>query len=329
MARTRITARKSTGGYRRRIAPPAPVQLAPPVVPAPPVPMDEEDPDVMQPEDIVPVAAGGDPDDSGDSSSDEEDSDSATDTDNDNGNNDDPEENNNGGEEGGDDQGQEPPAQRERTYAELLTSEHETGYFSRLLEEVLLELENTVPPMYITNRVIDPDFRDYYVTRVLIRERQEVARGYRTSSVHNSDVPHATYAASVSAAARRALWSLTHRFDPQLSGTDYRHLPRRLRGTERTFVRLGAPAERRTNLLARVVAALNNDLESVSTELVEVRNQLLAARDRIVQLEAREAPPQEAPQQEEEDDTIRCPAMSPSRQRLRYSEPGSSTRFHQ
>jgi hypothetical protein len=50
-------------------------------------------------------------------------------------------------------------------------------------------------------------------------------RGFRTLSSHESLMPLSTYAALVSNAARRALWSLNHTYWLQLHDTAYMHLP--------------------------------------------------------------------------------------------------------
>jgi hypothetical protein len=50
----------------------------------------------------------------------------------------------------------------------------------------------------------------YYITRLHIWVIDEGYRGFRTLSAHESLTSMATYADSVSNAARRALWSLSH-----------------------------------------------------------------------------------------------------------------------
>ena len=75
---------------------------------------------------------------------------------------------------------------------------------------------------------------------------------------------------------------------------EYRHLPHRARGTEDTVMTLGGEEGSSTNILARATAALNTDLEGVTTELVRTQDSLTEAHDRIRQLEAQlagRAPP--------------------------------------
>ncbi|RLM56124.1 hypothetical protein C2845_PM10G10520 [Panicum miliaceum] len=258
MARTYQTARKRTGGRQVRIAP---VELAPPApVPAPVEEVEamEEEPaeayyfvdgddgrimavdeegnqftppaspvvEAPPPPLVVPapapapalVTAGGSP---GNSVG----IDDGGDDDEDNDNND-----------NNDDQGDDPP--RTRQLCCVRTSDRELGHLSLVLQGVLQELGNHVNPHYHTHHYIDPALGDYYLTRV-----------------HVSAMPHATYDASVSNAARRALWSICHTHRQELQNTEYRHLPRRLSGTPRQFLAgaLSPPATmvRRSTAAAR------------------------------------------------------------------------------
>ena len=133
---------------------------------------------------------------------------------------------------------------------EIHSSTDEPGYFPTLLQDVLLEMGNTVKPLYITSLYSEPSRDDYYRTQVHIRECLETSKGLKTHSAHNSTAPHATYSASVSNAARRALWSLCYTHSQELSFTEYRHLPHRTSGTEDTVVPLGEAREDRLNVLA-------------------------------------------------------------------------------
>ncbi|CAO1940164.1 unnamed protein product [Urochloa humidicola] len=329
MARTKRTARKSTGGRVRiapaQPAPPAPLmeeepqevhffeeeedvqQVAPSAapVPAPPAPAAEgaQLPPVAPASPVV--AAGGDPEDPGDDSDDEEDEDDDDDED---------PENNDGG-----DQDNEP--QVKKLACEVYTSDNEQGYFPSMLEEVLRELGCTVRPLYVVQRYTDPPLDDYYLTRVHIRERRETSGGFRTASMHDSTVPLGTYAASVSEAARRALSVLCYAHRLELSVTEYRHLPRRPSGGEQAYVVMGDAGEDHVSVLARVTAALNTDLDNATTELAKTHDQLEEAYAKIARLEAQLAG-QEPPAPIDE---IPCLAASPPRKRLRYGAPGSTT----
>ncbi|CAO2186958.1 unnamed protein product [Urochloa humidicola] len=364
MARTKQTARKSTGGRVRFVppqpAPPAPLveeepeenyyfveveeghfmEVAPdghmvepaasPIpAPAPPALAAQEAPAPLAapaPEAPAPAAAGGDPDDSLDDSDgedDEDDDDDSSNTDNDqnndndnvnNGGNNDHGDNGNDGNQGDGPQGMGPTSV-------MHTSTDEPGYFPTLLQDVLRELGNPVKPLFTTHQISEPTLGDYFVTRVHIRERNGTARGMRTSSMHDSTMPHGTYAASVSAAAKRALWFICYEHRLVLSGTEYRRLPRRPSGSEQTNVMVGNASEDRINILARVVATLNTDLDGATAELANTYYNLQDAHARIAQLEtqlAGQAPPANT-------DEITCPAESPPRKRLRYGEPGSVT----
>ena len=201
------------------------------------------------------------------------------------------------------------------------SSENEYGYFPYLLREVLLELGNTVKPLYVTHRWTEPPLDTYYMTRVHIRAFEVTTRGYPSISVHDSTTPHSTYGASVSNAARRALWSLRSRHHHELNISDYRHIPRRTSGTERTVVPLGDPEEVRLNVLAQVAAGLNTDLEGATAELDQTHEKLKEAYARIAQLEA-ERDGRELPERLAE---TPCPAVSPPRKRLRYGSSIATT----
>jgi hypothetical protein len=113
---------------------------------------------------------------------------------------------------------------------EHYTSMFETGHFPNLLQEVLHALGTYVRPLYETRRVSEPPRACYYITRIHVRVMDAGDRGFRTLSAHESLIPLSTYTASVSDAARRTLWSLSHTYRQQLQNTRFRHLPQRLRG---------------------------------------------------------------------------------------------------
>jgi hypothetical protein len=66
-----------------------------------------------------------------------------------------------------------------------------------------------------------------------------------------------------------------------VSFTDYYHLPRCTSGTEETVVVMGEEGEDRINIVARVTAALNTDLEGATAELARAQEMLLGAQARI------------------------------------------------
>jgi hypothetical protein len=144
------------------------------------------------PVDPAPVAAGGDP---YDSSDDTEDGDE---TEDDN--------------EEGDDLYYDGPREGD-PYCTMHSSEVAPGYFPWLLRNTLLELGNTVYPMYVTHNWTEPPLGSYYMSRVHIRVRNHTGGGYISRTTHDSTTPHSTYQASVSNAARRALFSLRFRHD--------------------------------------------------------------------------------------------------------------------
>jgi hypothetical protein len=178
-----------------------------------------------------------------------------------------------------------------------------------------------VRPLYETRQVYDPPRACYYITRIHVRVMDAGDRGFRTLSTHESLMPLSTYAASVSDAARRSLWSLSHTYRQQLHNTKYMHLPLRIRGENQTSIVLGGANEDRLNTLAGVVAGLNTDLDSATLDLCRVHLELEDAHARIIALEAQLAgriPPE-----------VQVPAMalSPPRKRIRYGESGSITRL--
>jgi hypothetical protein len=204
---------------------------------------------------------------------------------------------------------------------EHYTSMFETGHFPNLLQEVLHALGTYVRPLYETRQVSEPPRACYYITRIHVRVMDAGDRGFRTLSAHESLTPLSTYAASVSDAARRTLWSLSHTYRQQLQNTRIRHLPQRLHGESQTNIVPGEAGEDRLNTLAGVVAGLNTDLDSATLDLYRVHLELENAHARIAALEAQlqGLEPLEA--------QVPAMALSPPRKRLRYGEPGSVTRL--
>jgi hypothetical protein len=92
---------------------------------------------------------------------------------------------------------------------EHYTSMFKTGHFPNLLQDVLHALGTYVRPMYETRRVYEPPRACYYITRIHFRVMDAGDSGFRTLSTHEYLTPLSTYAASVSDAARRTLWSLS------------------------------------------------------------------------------------------------------------------------
>jgi hypothetical protein len=236
MARTKQTAHKCTGGPQVRIAPaqpdppaPAPAQpveeveedleeiyffmetedgrimalnsegnlrtLTPSPTPASPTPAADAPPSppaAPAPDAPAPAAASGDLDDSGDDGSDDDDDEDDNEEDEDKEEQPIDEDNNN------DDGNKADAPCAAGATCEIISSVDEHGSFPTLLQDVLLQLGNTLRPLYVTNHVSEPGRNDHYVTWVHIRERLGIGRGMRTA-------PHATYAAAISNIARRAV----------------------------------------------------------------------------------------------------------------------------
>jgi hypothetical protein len=169
---------------------------------------------------------------------------------------------------------------------EHYTSMFEIGHFPNLLQDVLHALGTYVRPLYKTRRVYEPPRACYYITRIHVRVMDAGDRVFRTLSAHESLTPLSTYAASVSDAARRTLWSLSHTYRQQLYNTKYMHLPLYIRGENKTSIVPCGENEDRLNTLAGVVAGLNTDLDSATLDLSRVHLELEDAHARIVALEA-------------------------------------------
>jgi hypothetical protein len=161
-----------------------------------------------------------------------------------------------------------------RPIAENYTSMFEMEHFPNLLQDVLHAFGTYVRPLYDIKQVSEPPRASYYITRVHIRVFDAGERGFRTLSSHESLALLSTYAASVSNAARRAMWSLGHTYRQQLHDTTYSHLPLRPRGESQTSVVLGEAREDRLNTLVGVVAGLNTDLDSSTLDLSRVYEEL-------------------------------------------------------
>jgi hypothetical protein len=157
---------------------------------------------------------------------------------------------------------------------EHYTSMFKTGHFPNLLQNVLHALGTYVRPLYETRRVYKPPRACYYITRIHVRVMDTSDRGFRTLSAHESLTPLSTYAASVSDAARRTLWSLNPTYQQQLHNTKYKHLPLRVRGENQTIIVPGGANEDRLNTLAGVVVGLNTDLDSATLDLSRVHLEL-------------------------------------------------------
>jgi hypothetical protein len=142
--------------------------------------------------------------------------------------------------------------------------------------------------------VCEPPQACYYITRIHVRVMDAGDRGSRTVSANESLTPLSTYAASVSDAARRTLWSLNHTYWQQLQDTKFRHLPLRLSGGSQTSNIPGGAREDRLNPLVGVVAGLNIDLDSATLNLTRVHLELEDAHARIAaqetQLQGRDPP---------------------------------------
>jgi hypothetical protein len=211
----------------------------------------------------TPIVVGGDPDDSGDDSGDEDEDDNNADED--------PKE-----------EVDDNPRYRGAEYHH--STEDENSQFCILLREVLQHLGYTMKPLYVTKHFSEPAMRDYYTSRVYIRVPLNDADGWRNCSSHHSTTHFSSDDVVVNDAARRSLWSLFNAQREHLHGSEFHHVPRRLSGSEETVVPAGG--DDRIDVLARVTAALNTDLEGATTEMDRYHEELQTAQARIAYLEA-------------------------------------------
>jgi hypothetical protein len=173
-----------------------------------------------------------------------------------------------------------------------------------------------VRPLYETRRVCEPPRACYYITRIHVRVMNAGDRGFMTLSAHESLTPLSTYAASVSDAARRTLWSLNQTYWQQLHNMKYIHLPLHLRGESQTNIVLGGAGEDCLNTLVVVVVGLNIDLYSATLDLSRAHLELEDAHARIAVLEA------QLEGRDLHEAQVPAMALSPPHKRIRYGEPG-------
>jgi hypothetical protein len=150
-------------------------------------------------------------------------------------------------------------------------------------------------PLYVTKNFSEPGVRDYYTNRVYISVPLIDTNGWRNRSSHHSTAHFSTDEVAVNDAARRALRSLCNARRDRLHESEFRHVPRRVSGSENTIVPTGG--DDRIDILARVTAALNTDIEGATTEMDRYHEELQTAQARIAYLEAQlagQGPPQEA-----------------------------------
>jgi hypothetical protein len=149
-------------------------------------------------------------------------------------------------------------------------------------------------PLYVTKHFSEPGMRDYYTSQVYIRVPLNDTNGWRNRSSHHSIAHFSTDDVAVNDAARRALWSLYNAQHERLHGSEFRHIPRRVSGSEETIVPAGG--DDLIDILARVTAALNTDLEGATNKIDRYHEELQTAPARIAYLEAQldgQRPPQE------------------------------------
>jgi hypothetical protein len=242
------------------------------VIPPAPVAANDAPP---APDDPAPSVVGGDPDDSGDDSGDEDEDDNKVD-------------------ENPEEEEDDNPRYRGAKYHKH-SIEEENGHFYIHLHEILQHLGYTMRPLYVTKHFSESGIRDYYTSRVYIQVALNGTDGWRYRSSHHSTAHFSSDDAAVNDAARRALWSLCNAQRECLHGSEFCHVSRRVSGSEEIVVPTGG--DDRIDVLARVTAALNIDLEGATNEMDRYHEELQAAQERIAYLEAQLAgqrPPQEA-----------------------------------
>jgi hypothetical protein len=180
---------------------------------------------------------------------------------------------NNDNQDGGNDNNNENGDEQcdEHRYRRAEYHEHtcvgQEGLFCELLEELLQDIEHSVRLLYITRHYVEPGLRDYYTTDVHVTVTTGQAGRWRTRTIHPSTTHFASEAAAINDAARRTLWDVSNTFCDRIEGTDFRFVPSRVSGTEKTVVPMGEFRDSRVDILARVTAALDTDLEGATAEL--------------------------------------------------------------
>jgi hypothetical protein len=81
--------------------------------------------------------------------------------------------------------------------------------------------------------------RDYYTSRVYIRVPLNDTDGWRYRSSHHSTTHFSSDNVAVNDVARRALWSFCNAQRERLHGSEFRHVPRSVSGSEKTVVPAG------------------------------------------------------------------------------------------
>jgi hypothetical protein len=109
-------------------------------------------------------------------------------------------------------------------------------------------------PLYVTKHFSEPGMRDYYTSRVDIRVPLIDTNGWRNHSSHHSTAHFSTDEATVNDAARRAICTLCNSQCDRLHGSEFRHIPHCVSGSEETIVPAGG--DDRIDILAWVPAAL-------------------------------------------------------------------------
>jgi hypothetical protein len=151
------------------------------------------------------------------------------------------------------------------------------GQFCELLEELLQELDHIVRLLYVTRHYVEPDMRDYYTTEAHIRVVAKQEGRWRTRTIHPSTTHFSSETAAINDAndaARRALWSISNSSRERIHGTDFHFVPSRISGTEETVVPMGDFRNSHVDILARVTATLNTDLEGATAELDRTHEEL-------------------------------------------------------
>jgi hypothetical protein len=116
--------------------------------------------------------------------------------------------------------------------------------------------------------------RDYYTTEAHIRVVAKQEGRWRTRTIHPSTAHFSSETAAINDAARRALWSISNSFREWIHGTDFHFVPSRISGTEEIVVPMGDFRNSHVDILARVTATLNTDLEGATAELDRTHEEL-------------------------------------------------------
>nr|TKW10106.1 hypothetical protein SEVIR_6G140300v2 [Setaria viridis] len=171
-------------------------------------------------------------------------------------------------------------------------------------------------PLYKCSRFTHPRYPTFWEVKVVLREEHE--GGWEVKAFHHDVTIRRTMESGIAEAARRALEVVSHKERPRLQHTYHRFLPYRASGEARTFIATNDGVDMATDFLRKYTSAAltalneaNNHIQELQQEVQELRWE----RDANMAAATGAPPPQEFAVH---------PASSPSPKRPRYDSPGTA-----